>query len=95
MYLLNSINLQQSQETNPFMTENTSGTELWMRIVGTVQSFKIKQLTKVEYLIQITKLKDFTGENIKDYGKKMMGYCNDWKQQDNFLNAGVTSSSRT
>jgi hypothetical protein len=36
MYLLNSIDFATKQEINPFMTEDTSGPELWMRIVGRV-----------------------------------------------------------
>jgi hypothetical protein len=51
MYLLNSIDFTTKQEINPFMTEDTSGTELWMLINGTIQSSTIEQLTKVDDLI--------------------------------------------
>jgi hypothetical protein len=36
MYLLNKIDQTTKQEINPFMSESTTGPELWMRIVGTV-----------------------------------------------------------
>jgi hypothetical protein len=77
MFLLNSVDLVTKQEINPFMLESTSGPELWMPTVGTVQSSTIERLTKVEDLIRVMKLSDFTVENVKEYSRKMIGYCKD------------------
>jgi hypothetical protein len=77
IYLLNSIDLASKQEINPFMLENTSGPELWMHSVGTVQSFTIERLTTVKGMIQAMKVKDFTEENMKANTQKVIGYCKD------------------
>jgi hypothetical protein len=51
MYLLNNIEFVTRQEINPFINENTTGPEVWMRIVGTAQGSTIERLTKVDDLI--------------------------------------------
>lgn len=77
MYLLNSIDTSLKQEINSFINSETSGPELWMRIVTSVQSSTIERMTKLQRLIRETKVKDYRGENIKEYAKKMMSYCRD------------------
>lgn len=73
MYLLNSIDATVKQEITPFITSSTTGTELWMRIVGTVQSSTIERLSKLSKTIRNIKLSDYK-ENVKEYSRVMMGY---------------------
>jgi hypothetical protein len=74
MYLLNSVDAAVKQEITPFLTAETTGPELWMRIVGTVQSSTIERLSKLLKTIRNIKLTDYK-ENIKEYCRVMIGYA--------------------
>jgi hypothetical protein len=76
-FLLNSIDNSIMEQLNPFLLPTTTGPEIWMRIIGEIQSFSTDRLLTVVDQIKKTKLKDFKGEDVKKYVSTMMNYCRD------------------
>jgi GAG-pre-integrase domain/Zinc knuckle len=76
-FLLNSIDSDIKLLISPFITSATSGPEIWMWIVGEIQSSSIERLVSVAENIKKCKLKSFKGENVKQYSAHMLTLCRD------------------
>jgi hypothetical protein len=76
-FLLNSIDADIKLLISPFITTASSGPEIWMLIVGEIQSSSVERLVSVAEEIKKSKLKSFKGENVKQYSSHMLTLCRD------------------
>ena len=76
-FLLNSIDEVMSQQIGPFITHESTGPEIWMRIVGELQSSSSDRLLTVVEKVKRLKVQDFKGQDVKKFSAEMMTYCTD------------------
>ena len=76
-FLLSSIDPNMKKMINPFITDTTTGPEIWMRIVSEFQSTSIQRLDHVRKQLESVKLKQFKGENVKGYADHVSILCKD------------------
>jgi hypothetical protein len=74
-YLTDSIDAKLRGQIMPYCDKDVSGPELWMRIVGEVQSDSAERLEKLKEDVKKTKLVDHKGENVKMYTGAMLLKC--------------------
>lgn len=76
-FLLNSIDDDLVLQLAPFIDENTTGPEVFMRIINEVQSSSVERLVKVSQDVRLCKVKNFKGENIRLYAAHLITLCRD------------------
>lgn len=77
VFLLNSIDPLMKLTITPFVTPDTTGPEIWMRIVSEIQSSSVERLVQVANDVKKLRLKDYKGEDVKTYSLAMMALCQD------------------
>ena len=74
-FLLNSINTEMRKEILPLCRPNITGPELWMRLVSDIYADTIQRMELLKDEVRNIQLKNFKGENVKEYATKVMEIC--------------------
>jgi hypothetical protein len=77
LFLLNSIDSDIKSMLNPYLKSDSTGPEIWIRVVHEVQSSSVERMLKVKNDLSRSRVRNFRGDDIKQFSKHIMQICRD------------------
>ena len=77
LFLLASIDNDIKTMINSYLKSEASGPEIWIRIIHEVQSSSVERMIKVKSDLSKIKVRNFKGDDVKQYAKQVMQICRD------------------